>query len=368
MRVAAAALLGFGVIGLLLPQGGGAANVNRDAVVAYNASIAAIKRHDFARAIPDLKLAADRGVFLAQYYLARLYAMPEQPFTNNARAFELLRRLVADNRNIDPFYDNRAPFVARAELLLAFYYRHGVPDLKLPANPGFAKAHLEHAALRLGDTDAQFELGRLDLDNPDTVARGLDTLDMLATTKHHAAAAAEIAQVYNQGRYSERVPHEALAYAMLAAKLARGSERLDIGDIYQTIYCQTGDADRQRAKDYLPELQTSSADDGDSPVRPISPRPIVVEGVLDLAEVNALRVCSNGEVVPEVDDRAGAAPTYGQAVRSADAAAANLQKGFSSVVGFITPPMGIGLKDLEEPRALGADGEPVREDDGAPIN
>ena len=370
LRVTAAALLALAAAGLMLPSGRlGAASLERDVVVAYTAATSALKRRDFTHAIPGLKLAADRGVFLAQYYLARLYAMPGQSFTNHARAFGMLRRLVAKNGNIDPYIENRAPFVARAELLLAYYYRHGVPELSVPPSPAIAKGYLEHAALRLGDTDAQFELGRVDLENPETIARGLDTLDNLAVTKHHAAAAAEIAQIYNQGRFADRVPYQALGYAMLAAKLANGAERLDIGDVYQTIYCQTSEAERIQARVYFEELQRSGLDDSDGQVRPLVQRQRPVDGVLDLAEVNALRECSNGEVVPEIGEPGSLPLAPGQAVRSADAAASNLKRGFSSPVGFISPPMGIGLNDLEEPRDITETGEPVDEEAGvAPSN
>jgi TPR repeat protein len=369
--VAAVALIAIGTAGLGLAPYGGAASLDRDVLVAYNASTTALKRRDFSRAIPDLKYAADHGVFLAQYYLARLYAMPGQSFTNNAGAFDLLRKLVKANRDVDPDLDNRALFVARAEILLAYYYRHGVPEMAVPVSLSKAKAHLEHAALRLQDVDAQFELGRLDLENAETVPRGLDTLDNLATTRHHAAAAAEIAQVFAQGRLTERAPYRALAYAMLASKLATGSERLDIGDMYQLMYCQTGPKDRTRAEAFFHELDQSERDEGYGPITPITPqRHATVEGVLDLAEVNALRVCANGEAVPQPGMVPGVAPLPGK-LRSPAMAAANTRKGFNSPVGFIAPPMGMGLKDLEQPQEIGEDGEPAEFDDtdnGPPSN
>ncbi len=370
--VAAVALIAIGTAGLGFAPGGRSASLDRDVLVAYNASTAALKRRDFARAIPDLKIAADRGVFLAQYYLARLHAMPGQSFTNHARAFELLRKLVKANRDIDPDLDNRAPFVARAEILLAYYYRHGVPELSVPVSLPKAKAYLEHAALRLQDTDAQFELGRLDLENPETVPRGLDTLDNLAVTRHHAAAAAEIAQIYAQGRLTERVPYQALAYAMLSSKLATGSERLDIGDMYQTMYCQAAPEDRARAEAFFQELDNSGQVDGEGVATPIVPqRQVAVEGVLDLAEVRALRVCANGEAVPQPGEAPGMTPSMGQPVRSAAAAATHSRSGTCSAVGCIAPPMGIGLRDLEQPQDIGEDGMPAdadQDENGAPSN
>ena len=372
LRVAALALIAIGTAGLLVPSGGGAASLDRDVTAAYNSSKLALKRHDFARALPDLKLAADHGVFLAQYYLARLHAMPGQSFTNHARAFQLLSKLVKANSGIDPYVDNRAPFVARAEILLAFYYRHGVPELSVPANSAMAKSHLENAALRLGDTDAQFELGRLDLESPETVARGLDSLDNLAVTKHHAAAAAEMAQVYSQGRLTKRAPYEALAYATLAAKMAVGAERLDIGDLYQTLYCQTGADDRARADTFFRELDQSGRDDSDGAVTPIIPqRQAAVDGVLDLAEVTALRVCGDGEAVPQPGEVGVGLVPSGKSVRKFSTAEMNLKKDSCSVVGCISAPMGIGLQDLEQPSDIDQDGQPSNladEESGAPSN
>ena len=364
---AAAGLLIASAIGLAGHDRAGAAGVDRKAVAAYNASVSALKEFDFARALPDLRIAADRGVFLAQYYLARLYAMPSKPFSDRAKAFKLLTRLVADNNNIDPIIDNRAPFIARAELLLAFYYRSGLQELGIAPNPGLAKAHLERAALRLGDIDAQFELGRLDLENSETIERGLDNLDNLAVNHHHAAAAAEIAQVYSQGHYRNRVPYEALGYAMLAAKLASGSERLEIGDVYQTIYCQASAEDRFRAKELLAELEQAGRPDtdGDSQPRRVTLAHAPIDGVLDLSDVDAVRVCSNGELVPQADGAVAKPAAAGQPIRSADAAAAGSKRGFMSPIGFIVPQMGAGLKDLETPRPLSETGEPENAGDDA---
>jgi TPR repeat protein len=361
MRVAALALLAILTVGFALPSGGGAASLDRDVVAAYNASKVALKRRDFARAIPDLKYAADHGVFLAQYYLARLYAMPDQSFTDNARAFEMLRKLVKKNASIDPYVDQRAPFVAKAELLLSYYYRRGVPELSMPANAGIAKGHLENAALRLGDTDAQFELGLIDLESDETVARGLDTLDNLAVSKRHAAAAAEIARVYSQGRLTDRVPSQALGYAMLAAKRATGQERLEIGSLYQTLYCQSSTADRSSAETVFRELDQSATGDSDEGTAPIvRSREKRVDGVLDLAEVSAVRVCANGDIVPEPGQASGAMP------------APNSQRRViagCSAVGCVRPPMGIGLQDLEQPGDLSDESNPADEEEpGLPSN
>ena len=351
---------------LALSSGGGIAAADRSPELAYRASVAAMKAHDFAGAIPDLRFAADNGVFLAQYYLARLYAVDGQPFTDHPAAFRRLRALVAANRSIDAYIDKRAPFVGDAERLLAIYYRLGLPEAGIAADAAMSKAHMEHAALRLGNTEAQFQLALIDLHTPDLVPRALDALDNLAETKHHAAAAAQIALVYNEGRLHDHTPVEALAYAMFAVKLAGGDDRIWIGDIYQSLYCQASPDDRIKAGQFTDELERSAFDvtDGDHQGAEIgrdSPRP---QGVLNLGEAGTQRACGNGEAVPEP---ASLLPPLDRPAQEAAAPVAQpLVRGFNSLVGFIAPPMGAGLKDLETPSVGDDHGEPLGGTDDQP--
>ena len=314
-----------------------------------------MKAHDFARAIPDLTYAAEHGVFLAQYYLARLYAIDGQPYTNHAQAFERFRALVAANRTADPYIDKRAPFIANAERMLALYYRDGVPG-SVSADPVLAKAHLEHAALRLGDTEAQFQLAVLDLQSPEFQPHAMDSLDMLAQSKHHAGAAAQIALVYGKERHGGPLPYEALAYATFALKLSGAADRVWIGDIYQTFYCEAAPGDRTRAGTFARELERSAFDvtDGDRQPMELGREQHQVRGVLDLGGVGTERVCGSGEPVP---DLAGRTALEQNPERSSFKTV--IAKGFNSAVGFIAPPMGIGLKDLETPSVGDERGEPL---------
>ncbi len=360
------------VAALLALSSGAAVPAERPESSAYSVARQALIEHDYARALPDLKYAADHGVFIAQYYVARLYAMNGQPFTNHAKAFQLFERLVATYRGVDPYLDNRAPFVAKAELLLAFYYRSGIQSAGVPADALKAKAHLEHAALRLVDTDARYELGMMDLQNQETIARGLDALDDLAQNKHHAAAAAQIAQFYSQGRYAQKSPDQALAYASLAMKLASDADRFWISDIYQTIYCQTGSSDRVKANAFESELEHNVLNpaEGDTEPQQIGPAaPPRVRGVLDLTDAaGTLRECANGDVVPDEAQSPGLNSRGSLSKRVREAGAAGTKRGFNSVVGFIGPPMGIGLKDLETPRAINENGETENAEPGPETN
>ena len=334
---------------------GGQSAPERSPELAYHASIQAMKAHDFPAAVPDLTYAADHGVFLAQYYLARLLAVDSQPFTSHRDAFARLKSFVAANRGVDPYTNKRAPFVADAERLLAIFYRHGVPSAGIPADAAMAVAHLEHAALRLGDTEAQYQLAMTDLQSRDLAERGLDTLDMLSETKRHAAAAAQLALIYSEGQLRDRKPALALGYALFALKMTGEEDRVWIGDIYQSLYCQAGIDDRGKAASIAAELERNALDvtDGDRQAVVIGHDRPRTESVLDLGNAGTQRVCGSGDAVPE--------PTGQNALRPSGTdtpARPAPPKGFNSLVGFIAPPAGAGLKDLETPSVGGAHGDP----------
>jgi uncharacterized protein len=332
----------------------------RSAVAAYNAARQLLIAGDLGRALPELQVAANRGIFLADYYLALLYAMDRRPFTDHVRSFRILKRLVNRYGTVDPYTDNHAPFVAKAEVLLARYYRMGLPGVVEGGDVTSAKAHLEHAALRLQDTDAQFELAVLDLESPETIARGLDALDNLAVTKQHALAAARIAEIYSRGKLVEVQPAEALAYAALAMQFATESDRLWIGQTYQNVFCGTGQSDREHAKTIAEGLLRNSIDavrEQGGP-RHIRGRKNYEDTGIELGSVDAMRVCGNGEVVANVGS--AAAPSEVPLVRP-DEMIPKPRSGFVSLVGYVGAPDDFGLRDLETPQ--GQDGQP--EDDDA---
>jgi hypothetical protein len=354
MRIFSRKLLAPAVVALLaLPYGGlGAAEMSPEA--AYKASTNAMMAQDFAGAIPDLEYAAQHGIFLAQYYLARIYAVDGQPYTNHRAAFELLRAMVRANGSVDPYLSKRAPFIADAERMLALYYRRGIPGA-VPADLEMARAHLEHAGLRLGDTEAQYQLAVMDLQDSELQPRALDALDMLARTKHHAPAAAQIAAFYMQTHTGEAVPSIALGYADLAVKLASEADRGWIGDIFQKLYCLADRDVRADASVFAKQLEHSAFDttDGDGQPPELGHNSHgQIDGMLDLGGLGNDRVCRNGEKVPLAPAVAGVpgAETDQPMV---------IAKGFSSAVGFIKPPTGASLRDLETPSVGDAQGEPL---------
>ena len=202
-------------------------------------------------AIPALKYAAERDVFLAQFYLARIYSDSATPYTNHASAYRLYQKIAHDHANIDPDDDHRATFVARALTALAAYARNGLPQAGLKPDPARAVEYLRHAAQFFNDEEAQFDLSKLYLNGEGTAQdtrAGLHWLSAL-TQRGHAGAQAYLADIYWRGRYD--IPRDQLrAFALItvAVEHAPDSERVWIEDIYQNIFCGSSKGTRSQAQ------------------------------------------------------------------------------------------------------------------------
>ena len=254
--------------------------------------ISAYKGGYYELAIPALEYAAERNMFLAQYFLARLYADNNSAHTDHAKAFLLFRSIAHENADADPDDESRAPYVARAFTALAQYYRLGLNEANVDKNLQRAAEYLNHAALFFSDPDAQFELAKLYLKGdggvPLDIPHGKHWLSRLAQ-EGHAGAQAFLSDLLWKGKIVEK--DEVMAYALIsvAVKNAPTQDRVWIEDIYQNIHCgaspdvrkqvdggMVADWDRRYGRE--PEYEDRSG-----------------LGQLDAAPV---RTCANGEAVP----------------------------------------------------------------------
>jgi len=255
----------------------------RQGVSAYNGGY-----YDIA--IPALEHAAAENLFLAQYYLAKLYADNNSAYTDHAKAYMLYQKIANEYADADPEDDTRAPYVAKALTALAGYVRLGLPEIGLKANATLAAEYLNHAALFFNDEDAQFELAKLQLHGagvaPD-IARAKHLLAIIAQ-KGHAGAQAFLADLYWRGKFMPHDPVRALALISVAVKNAPPQERVWIEDTYQNIYCGASENVRNQVGGMVsdwdsrygrkPELRDRTS--------------------LSLLDQSPQRTCSNGEVVP----------------------------------------------------------------------
>jgi hypothetical protein len=204
----------------------------------------------FSIALPALTCAADQGLFLAQFHLARLYADSSSTLTDHRRAYELYREIVEKHASsIDVDDDDRAPYVGRAITSYAAYWLRGLPEAGVRPNPEYAAFLLQQAATFFRNADAQFELAKLYLKGegvPEDRKKALHWLKIL-TDDAHAGAQAFFADLLWRGKIVPKEEKKALALITIAVENAPAHERIWIEDIYRSIYCGTATGARQQA-------------------------------------------------------------------------------------------------------------------------
>ena len=274
----------------IVSSGGAAPSTYRSPQDALDQGIGAFNGGYYEIAVPALKYAADAQLFLAQYYLARIYSDNNGSRTDHAKAYELYLKIAGEHTNVDPDDDQRAPYVAKAMTQIAGYLLNGLSEVGLKPNSKIAVEYLREAAQFFGDEDAQFELAKLYLRS-----EGIDTdvpyarhwLSVLSQ-KGHAGAQAFLADLLWRGKYMKSNPVRALALISVAVANAPPYERVWIEDIYQNIYCGTGKGIRKQATGLVADWRTRYGRKPDVEDR----------SGLGVLNMRVIRTCGNGEPVP----------------------------------------------------------------------
>lgn len=241
-------------------------------------------------AIPALEYAKDAHLFLAPYYLARIYSDNNGAQTNHAKAYELYFKIAEEHTEVDPDDDQRAPYVAKAMTQIAGYWLQGLPEVGLKADSRIAAEYLREAAQFFRDEDAQFELAKLYLRGDgiqSDVPYAKHWLSVLSQ-KGHPGAQAFLADLLWRGKYMEADPVRALALISVAVANAPPYERVWIEDIYQNIYCGTAQGIRKQATGLVADWRTRYGRKPDMQDR----------SGLGILNTQAIRTCNNGEPVP----------------------------------------------------------------------
>ena len=262
----------------------------KSAEAAYEQGMGAWKSGFIEHAVPALKYAAEHDMFLAQFYLARIYADSSTPYTDHAAAYRLYQKIGTEFADIDPDDDHRAPFVAKALTALAGYVREGLAEIDLKPNPAQAVEILRHAAQVFNHEDAQFELAKLFLKGEGVAADPRTAMHWLSvlTQRGHAGAQAFLADIYWRGRYNvARDQLRAFALITVAVENASDTERIWIEDIYQNIFCGASAGTRNQAQGMVADWRKKYG------------RTVVSNERFGLGMLppRADRSCSNGEAV-----------------------------------------------------------------------
>ncbi|MEI9901345.1 MAG: tetratricopeptide repeat protein [Hyphomicrobium sp.] len=211
----------------------------RSAQDALDQGVGAFNGGYYEIAIPALEYAADAHLFLAPYYLARIYSDNNGSHTDHAKAYELYLKIAEEHTDVDPEDDQRAPYVAKSMTRIAGYVLNGLPEVNLKPNPKIAVEYLREAAQFFRDEDAQFELAKLYLRGDgieSDVPYAKHWLSVLSQ-KGHSGAQAFLADILWRGKYMKADPVRALALISVAVANSPPYERVWIDDIYQNIYC-----------------------------------------------------------------------------------------------------------------------------------
>ncbi len=221
----------------------------RSAQEALKQGISAYNGGYYEIAIPALEFAAAQDEFMAEYYLARIYADNSGSHTDHAKAYMLFQRIADEHIDADPDEDPRAPYVGKSLTALAGYVRVGLPEIGLRPDPERAVFYLNNASTTFNDADAQFELAKLQLKGEGletNVPLGKHWLSVLSQDGH-AGAQAFLADLLWRGKYMDPDQARALALISIAVENAPPHERLWIEDIYQNIFCGAAEGTRKQA-------------------------------------------------------------------------------------------------------------------------
>ncbi len=220
---------------------------------AFRNGTQAYKAGDLSGASQMLEFAASKGHALAQWKLARMYSEGDGVPHDDLKAFQYYQAIV-DAHGEDSPDTPQARFVSSAIVALGSYYLSGIPNSRVQPNPRHANEMFQYAATYFGDSDAQYNLGRIYLDgnaaqdrDPMMAARWL----RLAADKGHHPAQAVLGHVLFSGDDMPRQAARGLMYLTLARDGANGDRDQWIIDLYNKAFAEATPDERDMCLTYL---------------------------------------------------------------------------------------------------------------------
>lgn len=173
-----------------------------------------------------LKYAADQGNSAAQWKLAKLYETGEQGVQKDQlEAFKMFHKVAAKYSFALPNTPSWQ-FSADALVALGNYYRKGIPDTFVYADPGKAITMYTTAAMIFRHPDGQFELGRMQIQNDRIFGQGrLGVRNLnLAYAQGHVGAEALLGYAHIEGVHVKQDVVRGLSMLSNAKRRATASE------------------------------------------------------------------------------------------------------------------------------------------------
>jgi TPR repeat protein len=214
---------------------------------------------DKAKSVTALQYAADQGHLAAQWKVGRMYAAGDGVPHDDLRAFVYFSQ-IANTHPDEPPGTGQAHIVAKAFVALGRYYLTGIPNSAVAQDAARARELFVYAASYFGDTDAQYQLGRLYLDgspsNPLQAARWFQ----LAATKGDCRAEAVLGDMLFQGQKVPRQAAHGLMWLTLSKDCA-GPEENWIKQLYDNALRRASIDERVMALVFLEDWLKERARD-----------------------------------------------------------------------------------------------------------
>ncbi len=220
----------------------------------FNLGFSAYKRGQKGEAAEALRYAADKGHPGARWKLGRMYADGDGVPENDLAAFKIFQTIVNDE-NDDSAASPNAAYVASSVTALADYLRTGIPDTAVEIDLPQARQLYFHAASIFGDSQAQYQLGRMLLNgeggraNPRQAARWLN----LAASKGNVRAQALLGHLLFDGEQIAVDPEPARGLALLTMALrnAPAADRSWIRSLQEEAFSLASEGERRTALAYV---------------------------------------------------------------------------------------------------------------------
>lgn len=185
-----------------------------------------------------LKYAADQGNSAAQWKLAKLYETGEQGVRKDPlKAFRMFHKIAAKYSFARPNTPSWQ-FSADALVALGNYYRKGIPETLVFADAGKAVTMYTTAAMIFRHPGAQFELGRMQINNDKVFGQGrLGVRNLgLASEKCHVGAEALLGYALFEGIHVKRDVVKGLSMLSNSKRRATANEYEWISQIHDEAF------------------------------------------------------------------------------------------------------------------------------------
>ncbi len=199
-------------------------------------------------AVEVLKYAAENGNSAAQWKLARIYQTGDGVRQNSLEAFQIFQKIANQSAYAIPNTPSWQ-YGADAFVALGNYYRNGIPNTVIVADESKARVMYTTAAMIYRHPDAQFELGRLQVNNEKVygqVRSGIRNLS-LAYEKGHVGAEALLGYLIFEGEHTTFDPIRGLFMLGNAKRRASERDREWINQLHEEAFALARPDDRRQA-------------------------------------------------------------------------------------------------------------------------